>query len=227
MGSNGMIIIFVIIGIIIAVMIPIMIKKKRSERNKLLISARHNKDEVWKSIKQYLKDTGRYGNKIISSYVAKRNDISYISPNESSYTRTKQKYVNKIREYQYSCEKKLVRQTNKKAKFTRPPVRDLYVVCFQTENTKTGEVFPPQAIECEVVVRKIDRKNQDRQIFINGSCDYNKEMEWIAPIRDAEIARNRKIEEKQAQKQEKLRLKMEKQFKKEKVKKEKNNGKIQ
>jgi hypothetical protein len=51
------------------------------------------------------------------------------------------------------------------------------VVCFQTENTKTGEVFPPQAIECEVVVRKIDRKNQDRQIFINGSCDYNKEME--------------------------------------------------
>ena len=67
MGSNGMIIIFVIIGIIIAVMIPIMIKKKRSERNKSLISARHNKDEVWKSIKQYLKDTGRYGNKIISS----------------------------------------------------------------------------------------------------------------------------------------------------------------
>ena len=57
MGSNGMIIIFVIIGIIIAVMIPIMIKKKRSERNKMLISARHNKDEVWKSIKQYLKDS--------------------------------------------------------------------------------------------------------------------------------------------------------------------------
>ena len=89
-------------------------KKQDSKTNNSFLSSRKNKDEVWRTIKQYLKDTGRYGNKIISSYVAKRNDISYISPNESSYTRTKQKYVNKIREYQYSCEKKLVRQTNKK-----------------------------------------------------------------------------------------------------------------
>ena len=209
MGNNtGMILIFTLIGVAIVAMIPMMIKKKREERNKSLISARHNKDEVWKSIKQYLKDTGQYGNKIISSYVAKRNEIGYISPNDPSYSRKKQRIVNKIRDYQYSIEKKHVKQTNKKAKFVRPPLRDLYVVCFQTQNTKTGEIFPPQAIECEVIINKIDRKTQDRQIFINGSCDYNKEMEWIAPIREAEIERNRKIEEKELKKQEKLKAKL-------------------
>lgn len=207
-GNAGLIVVFALVGIAIIVMIPLSIKKKRDERNRALISARHNKDEVWKSIKQYLKDSGQYGNKIISSYVAKRNDINYINPNDSNYSKHKQKIVNKIRDYQYSEEKKHVKITNNKAKFVRPPVRDLYVVCFQTQNTKTGEVFPPQAIECEVVVHKINRKTQDRQIFINGSCDYNKEMEWIAPIRNAEIERSKKIEEKELKKQEKLKAKL-------------------
>jgi len=208
MGNSGMIIIIALIGVALIVMIPITIKKKRAERNKALISARHNKDEVWKSIKQYLKDSDQYGNKIISSYVAKRNDIYYINPNDSSYSRKKQRIVNRIRDYQYALEKKQVKTTNKKAKFVRPPIRDLYVVCFQTQNVKTGKIFPPQAIECEVVVHRIDRKTQDRQIFINGLCDYNKEMEWIAPIRDAEIERNKKIEEKELKKQEKLKAKL-------------------
>ena len=204
MNSNaGLIIVFVLVGIAVIVMIPLSIKKKRDQKNKALISSRHNKDEVWKSIKQYLKDSGQYGNKIISSYVAKRNDINYINPNDSNYSKRKQKIVNKIRDYQYSEEKKHVKITNKKAKFVRPPVRDLYVVCFQTQNTKTG------------------RKTQDRQIFINGSCDYNKEMEWIAPIRDAEIERSKKIEEKELKKQEKLRAKLAKKQAKEKSKIEK------
>jgi len=46
MGNSGMIIIIALIGVALIVMIPITIKKKRAERNKALISARHNKDEV-------------------------------------------------------------------------------------------------------------------------------------------------------------------------------------
>ena len=47
MGNNtSMIVILALIGVAIVAMIPMMIKKKREERNKALISARHNKDEV-------------------------------------------------------------------------------------------------------------------------------------------------------------------------------------
>ena len=70
--------------------------------------------------------------------------------------------------------------------------------------------------ECEVVVKKIDKKTQDRQIFINGKLNYDKEMYWIAPIKNAELERMQKIEAKNNQRNEKLKKRLKKREKNEK-----------
>mgnify|MGYP004448653673 CR=1 FL=1 len=204
MNSSGLIIIIVIIVLIAAVGIPMMIKKRRNEQRKALISNRHNKDEVWKTIKQYMKDQNQYGDEIIDSYVAKRNPLDYVNPAWPGMVKTQVKYVNKIRDLQYRENKQAAIKGKGKNKFRKPPVRDLYVVCFTTRSTRTGKINPSQAIECEVITRKIDRKNQDRKIVINGALDYDKEMEWIAPIRTAESEKNAKMLEKQERRQEQI-----------------------
>ncbi|MCF0227945.1 MAG: DUF5385 family protein, partial [Malacoplasma sp.] len=171
---------------------------------KALVSNRKNKDEVWKTIKQYMKDKNQYGDEIIDSYVAKRNTIDYINPNWSGIIKTQVKYANKIRDLQYRQNKQEAISTQSKNKFKRPPVRDLYVVCFTTRSNRTGKINPPQAIECEVITKRIDRRNADRKIVINGKLDYDKEMEWIAPIRTMESERNAKLVRQQEKRQEEL-----------------------
>jgi hypothetical protein len=68
------------------------------------------------------------------------------------------------------------------------------VVCFVTKSTRDQHIDPPRAIECEVINKKIDRKNWDRKIVINRLLDYDKEMEWIAPLRSAEEVKTSKAE---------------------------------
>jgi hypothetical protein len=68
----------------------------------------------------------------------------------------------------------------------------LYVVCFTTKQTKTNVIDKPRAIECEVINTRINKKEYDRKIIINGLLDYDKEMEWIAPIKFAETTKNAK-----------------------------------
>lgn len=60
----------------------------------------------------------------------------------------------------------------------RKKPRELYVVLFSTRNTKTHEVDPPRAIECEVLYKKVDKKTNRRVIEIQDKMlDYKKEME--------------------------------------------------
>ena len=202
--DSSLIIIIVIIVAIAAIGIPLMIKKRRNEQRKALISNRHNKDEVWKTIKQYMKDKDQYGDEIIDTYVAKRNNLDYINPAWPNIIKTQVKYANKIRELQYRENKQAAIKGKGKNKFRKPPVKDLYVVCFTTRSIKTGKINPPQAIECEVITKRIDRKNTDRKIVINGKLDYDKEMQWIAPIRTAESEKNAKLLEKQEKRQEEI-----------------------
>ncbi len=216
--STGFILILVIIIVVAAVAIPSSIKKRRAESKKTLVTSHHNKDEVWKATKQFLKDEKLYGNEIVDSYVAKRNNIDYINPNSCKLNHQSLHYANKIREYQYQQAKLKAKKENSNVKFTRPPMRDVYVVCFLTRDTKTKKLNPPQAIECEVITKKIDRKTQDRKILINGEMNFDKEMEWIAPLRNAETARNIKLIQKQEKKQQKILAKAE-------AKKQKQNDK--
>lgn len=216
-----MILFLVVIVIAACIGLPIMSKKKKLEKSKALVSSRRSKDEVWKSIKQYLKDTNQYGCEIVESYVAKRNSIDYINPNLSKQAKKKLREENRLRDYQYKTEKQKSKKNQEKVRFTKPPIRDIYVVCFQTRDSKTKIVLPPQAIECEVKVKQVDKKNQDRRIVINGAVDYDKEMQWIAPLRAAESEKNIK-DNKIRKKQE---LKEKKKLTKVAEKKKKNDGK--
>lgn len=221
MGSTGMIVMLVIIALAGVFIVPTMIKKRREEKAKALISQRKDKDEVWKTVKQFLKDNNQYGVEITDTYVARRNPVDYINPNASKQVKEHTRKVNLIREFQYQQELKLAKKAGSKAKFIRPKNRDLYVVVFQTKNIKTGEQLPPQAIECEVITKKIDKKNYDRKILINGAMNYDHEMEWIAPLRASELQKNAKVIAEQEKKQKKIIAKAEKQRQKLLLKKQK------
>ncbi len=218
-----MIIMLVIIAAAAVFVVPTMIKKRRDEKAKALISQRKEKDEVWKTVKQYLKDTNQYGVEITETYVARRNPVDYINPNASKFVREQTRDVNKIREFQYQQELRLAKKSGSKASFIKPKNRDLYVVVFNTKNIKTGELNQPQCIECEVINKKIDKKNYDRKIVINGALDYDKEMEWIAPMRANELQKNAKAVADQEKKQKKIIEKAEKQKQKLLLKKQKQN----
>lgn len=212
--------------IIIAIIaIPIWLKKKKSKEVNEALSQRKNKDEVWKTIKQFLKENDERGVEIYDSYVIKRNALDYIPVNASRLEKINKKYEIKIRNRQKKAAKKLAKQN--KQKYIPEPIRELYVVLFATRNSKTGVVSPYRAIECEVVNRRISKKDYDRQILINGELDYNKEMEWISPIKAAEETKNAKANAKAEQlarkKQEKLKMKLEK----EKLRAAKQNAKAE
>ena len=107
----------------------------------------------------------------------------------------------------------------------RPKQRDLYVVLFQTKNIKTNELLPPQAIECEVVTKKINRKEWDRKILINGKLNYDNEMIWIAPARALELQHNAKNIAATEAKQKKIIAKAQKKKEKELAKKKAKEAK--
>ncbi len=190
--------------VVAVVGIPWWLKKRKEKKATQAISTRHEKDEVWKAIKQYLKDSGDYGKEIVDSYVAKRNPVDYINPNLPHHSKENKKYANKIRQKQISESKKSAKKKGIVPDFDTPKERDLYVVCFLTRSIKKKQYDQPRAIECEVVNTKISKKQWDRKILINGALDYDREMEWIAPIRAAEEIKNKKLDEqakKRAQKQ--------------------------
>jgi hypothetical protein len=107
----------------------------------------------------------------------------------------------------------------------KPKERDLYVVCFTTKQIKTGKLDQPRAIECEVIQTKISKKEFDRKILINGALDYDKEMEWIAPLKVAEATKNAKTEKIQRKQEAKKAKKLERKNRKLKQKIDKQKGK--
>lgn len=195
----------------------IYMKKKKGKKGNIPISTRQNKDEVWKSIKQFLKDNGEYGQEIVDSFVAKRNAKDYINPNEPKLIRKAKKQEIKEKEKEY----KLLAKQNKQKGLPppiKPKVHELYIVCFTTKDIKTQTLNKPRAIECEVLNTKISKKQYDRKIIINGEVNYEKEMEWIGPLRKIEHAKNMRAEKKRAQlilserkRLEKMKLKAQKQ----------------
>lgn len=210
---QNILLILILIGAVVG--IPLWLKKRKEKNIRGTISNRKEKNEVWKTIKQYLKDSNEYGKEIVNCYVVKRLPVDYINPNGSHYLNTKTKYFNKLRDLQLS--KTLSKEELKKIKLQK--TRDLYVVCFQTKNIKNNTLDQPRAIECEVLNTKINRKEWDRKIVINGLVDYNKEMEWIAPIKAEEELKMKKADEAAKKKE---RKKLERQKKAQQKQREKN-----
>lgn len=182
-------------------------KRKEKRNNNPLLSTRKNKDEVWKVIKQFLKDNNERGKKIINSFVVKRDFVNAINPNGSYSYKINKNFEIKIRNWQLKYYNKLLPAN---AKLISPKVRDLFVVVFTTEDEKTKKIDKPRCFECEVINKKIAKNKFDRKIIINSALDYDTEMEWIAPIKDAEKAKEAALERnaaKQKSKQQKKLLK--------------------
>jgi hypothetical protein len=87
----------IILIAIAAIGIPIYLKKRKNKSIPSSVSTHKNKDEVWKAVKQYLKDSNDYGKEIIDCYVAKRNSIDFVNPNLSPYLKNKKRAEIKIR----------------------------------------------------------------------------------------------------------------------------------
>ena len=207
--------------VIIGVVIFAIYKKKKNDREaNPFLSNRKNKDEVWKTIKQFLKDQDEQGKEIVDSYVVKRNHRDYIDPNGSNLDKKNKNYELKIRRMQLKQARKLEKKQGIKAPKQKVN-RDLFVVVFQTKDSKTGRTDPYRCFECEVVNTKIAKKQYDRKILIHGQLDYDKEMEWIAPVRAAEVAKSKAMQAKldkqkaaQAKREKKRRIREEKRARK-------------
>lgn len=195
-GSNNLFFIILII-IPIAFIVFIVFKKKKGGNDKSpngnQLKNKQQRDEVWLTIKRYLRDNNEVGKEIIDSYVVKRPDPRS-NKLENKKFKEEMKALKTSDPEEYKNRKILKKIENRK----KP--RELYVVLFSTRNTKTHEVDPPRAIECEVLYKKVDKKTNHRVIEIQDKVlDYKKEMEWIKPIKekdDKELARQLKLNQK-------------------------------
>ncbi len=176
-------------------------KRKANKEANPFLSSRKNKDEVWKTIKQFLKDNNEQGKEILDSYVCKRDHVDVVNPNGSYLYKRNKNAELKIRKWQRKELNKQYKAQGKK-ELKAPRARDLFVVVFQTRDSKTGVKDSPRCFECEVINTKISKKDYDRKIVINKQLDYDTEMEWIAPVRAAEAAKNAAMEKKMAKQRE-------------------------
>jgi len=182
-------------------------KKKKAQAAKNH-SLRKEKDEVWTTIKTYIREhNASFHGEIVNHYVVKRNPIDFISPHTPAYVRAKKKAEIDIRKWQNKLDKK-----NKDQAI--PPKKDLYVVCFQTRDVKTNQFNPPEAFECEVITSYVSKKETSQKIVINKALDFDKEMEWIAPLRTLENERKAKNAAYLAKMEQKKKKKLEKKQKK-------------
>jgi len=183
---------FIILALLVVGIIIFFVWKNKKNKDKLKKNAslRKEKDEVWTTIKTYIREhKDSFHGEIVNHYVVKRNSIDYISKHVSSYVRKKKIAEIDIRKWQNRIKKENTIQ----------PKKDLYVVCFQTRDTKTKLYNSPEAFECQVITSYISKKETTQKIVITRELNFDKEMEWIAPLRTLENER-REREEKYAQK---------------------------
>lgn len=192
----------ILLVVIVGIAIFAWWKKRKANREaNPFLSSRKNKDEVWKTIKQFLKDNDEQGKEIVDSYVCKREHVDAINPNGSSLYKKNKNFELKIRKWQRQTQNKELKAQGKK-ELKIPVARDLFVVVFQTRDSKTGVKDQPRCFECEVINKKISKKEFDRKIVINRPLDYDTEMEWIAPVRIAEAAKAAALEKRAAKQRE-------------------------
>ncbi|WPL37348.1 DUF5385 family protein [Malacoplasma iowae] len=170
-------------------------KKKQKESSSNGPKQRHEGDEVWKAVKDFLRDNEEKGKEIIDTYVAKRLNPDLINRSLPKQEQKKQKEEIKRRKQEKKIENKKLKAEGKKPKIEKE--RELYVVLFTTRNAKTLKVDKPRAIECEVKYVKINRKENERKIIILGERNYKEEAEWILLIKEAEEAKLKKELERQ------------------------------
>lgn len=196
---NNSLFLIILIILPIGFMIWWMKKKKNGSSTGGQIKKRHEGDEVWKTIKDFLKMNEEKGKEVVESYVAKRPDPNVINRSLPKAEQKQQKIEIKKRKEQEKLKAKELKKEGKKLHKEKP--RELYVVLFVTRNPKTKIEDKPRAIECEVknvrVAGSKSKKDIEKKIIILGERDYEKESAWILPIKNAEETRIKKEYEKQ------------------------------
>lgn len=199
-GNNNL---FLIMLIILPIGLIIFLVMKKKKGNNTDVKNKEEKDEVWTTIKKFLKQENEKGKEIIDVFTLKRPN-----PFDKSSMTKQQKLDFKIKEKELSKLKQTNIEEYKKEKLRisiekkRKP-RELYVVLFITRNAKTLEVDNPRIIECEILLKKVEKNKTERTIKINGLMNYEDEIKWIKPIKDKEDA----IYKKQLEKKEKRKKK--------------------
>lgn len=183
MNISFILILFVIIAI---AAIFFMKKKKNSFNNGGEVIKRRAGDEVWSTIKRFLRENSELGKEIVESYVAKRPDPTVINRMLPKNEQKLQKIA--IKKQKKEEKQKAAEAKKQKIPYVKPKNREIYVVLFVTKNPKTNIEDKPRAIECEVKNVKVagKKKNFEKKIEILGEKDYETESKWILPIKAAE-----------------------------------------
>lgn len=211
---------FLLILLIIPIGIVMYMRKKKKDKEASIPKQRKEGDEVWKTVKDFLKQNDETGKEIIETYVAKRPDPNIVDKTKTKEEQKKQKEIIKQNKTKIKQEKQ---QAKKDGKIYKAPLpKDIYVVWFKTKNCKTNIVDEPRIIECEVKMIKINKYDSQRKIVIHGEKDYETESKWVLPLKEAEEIKLKK-EMERYQKAQKRKEKFN--FFKKKRKKTKNNKK--
>ncbi len=168
------------------------IKKQKKDKTNIFLSNHKNKDDVWKTIKQFLKSNNEKGKEIFDSYVVKKNHIDMIDPSLSNHEKQNKRAEIRIRKFRIKKLKSLAKKNH--IPFTTPKIHlNRYVIVFITKNIKTNFIDNPRCIEIEVVSNKVSKNKYENEIIINSELDYNNEIQWISPYRESEKIRYEKI----------------------------------
>lgn len=183
--------IFIIFFVFLFIMF-FSIKKQKKDKKNIFLSNHKNKDDVWKTIKQFLKKNNEKGKEIIDSYVVKKNHVDMIDPTLSNHEKKNKRAEIRIRKFKIKTLKLLAKKNN--IQFKEPKIHlNRYVIVFITKNIKTNLVDDPRCIEIEVVSNKISKNKYENEIVINSELDYNNEIQWLSPYRESEKIKYEKI----------------------------------
>ncbi|MCV3743348.1 DUF5385 domain-containing protein [Ureaplasma sp. ES3154-GEN] len=194
-SSNNTMFIFIILIPIIIIVFFVIKKRKKQNNQPTYVGNKTSKDanEVWLTVKKYLRDINDKGKEVIDSYVVRRPDnhnVAQMTKIQRADYKQEMQNIKALKTINPTLYKEEM-QRIKKEKNAKP--RELYVVLFTTRNAKTFVVDAPRAIECEVKNVKINKKETKREIEIIRSLDYDDEYRWIKEMKD----RDDKLQEKQ------------------------------
>lgn len=215
-GNQPLFFLIFILIIPVGIFLYMRNKKKKQQETVLSGNRKTRKDEVWNIIKTYLKENNEFGKEIVELFPAKRrdpNDTSNMSKEEKKIYKQKQKEFKQLKKTNPEEYKRLKQDKKNKDKKRQP---ENWLLYFQTWNSKTKEMDKPRILSVEVRYIKVDKKRTERKVLINGLADFDKEYEWIKPLKEKED----KIIEKQRRINEAKKKKVIEQRKKQKEKKE-------
>lgn len=159
-------------------------RKKNKMRGAEDMAVPEKKDEVWRTIKQFVSEQGETGKEVVSSFVAKR-------PNPIAEKKLKKAWEAETQAH--IVREKLDKQAAKayKRERAREASRERYCIWFVTRDAKTRVRDEPRIFEAEVKNRRVTGKRGEtkREIVINGLQDFEKEFAWIEPIKKREEAK--------------------------------------